>query len=105
MGQTGGNEKVTLLVSNMPGHTHGVGIQLNANNGGGTAANPGNCYPAGTSDGSNNYSNTSNATMAAGSLTGATMAQMGSGTAMSIMRPYLAINYSIALTGYFPTRQ
>jgi microcystin-dependent protein len=90
-GQTGGAQSVTLT-SNQAGHGHGVSATAAATTN--TAA--GN-FPA--TSGSNIYASSPDTTMNA-----AIVGQAGGGQAHSNLQPYLVINFVIALTGVFPSR-
>jgi microcystin-dependent protein len=97
IGQTGGVERVALQSSQMPIHTHSVGVV----NAGGNEASPSGNYPAIESTGTSlNYSNgTPNAT-----LNAATIGNAGGTTPVSVIQPYLCVNFIIALVGIFPSR-
>jgi microcystin-dependent protein len=100
IGEQAGTENATLLVNNMPQHNHVV----RCNNENGTSASPANNYWAegnngGSADNSFGYSGTANTTMNPNAI-GVT----GGSQPFSIMQPYLAINFCIALVGIFPTR-
>ena len=104
LGEIGGTETVTLLVSEMPVHTH----NLMASEADATSADPTNHYPAygkweaGVNFGiMGTYSATtpSNATMA---FQAANVA--GGGLPHNNMQPYLTLNFCIALQGIFPQR-
>jgi microcystin-dependent protein len=90
---------VALTTANLPAHTHS--LALNASSGGGTQASPSGGVPAVESTGtSQNYStNTPDVTMSSQNV-GAT----GSGTAVSVIQPVLALNFIIATIGTFPSR-
>ena len=108
MGALGGSEQVTLTTANLPAHTHASTLQANTArastqlpaagsllargfDNGGTGAQPALYVPAGTAG----------TTVALGGLTiGAT----GNGTPFAIRDPYLAINYCIATSGIYPSR-
>lgn len=106
IGQQAGTPNVTLLTENMPAHVHSaVGINVNipvAGNGGDTdlpngaylAQSQGDFYSSAPTPGSN---------YGASTVSGQT-ALAGSGTSFSVMNPYLAVNYSIAIFGIFPSR-
>lgn len=101
LGQVGGSENVTLIVSNLPAHTHA----LNVNNGDGTTHTP----TASTSvaapldvngDSVNGFTaNAPNTPLAPTSIgsTGGTQPHEN-------RAPYLAINYIICLAGIYPSR-
>ena len=97
LGETGGTETVTLLASEMPGHTHVLGAQTTrvgavASPAGATLGHPatGNLYVAGSP------------TLVATSPTA--IARSGGGQPHNNMQPYLTLNFCIALQGVFPAR-
>ena len=97
MGQVSGEEGVTLLATQMPGHTHGVNATDN------TASQPspvGHIPAADLAGQPTVYSaQNPNATMSPQSI-GLT----GGSTPHNNMQPYQVINYCIALYGLFPPR-
>jgi microcystin-dependent protein len=100
IGEQVGNQQVSLLYNNMAQHNHPV----NVNNGAATSGVPtGNYLSMGPVSGgtqSNTYgSGTATAQMNAGEI-----ANNGSNLPVSVIQPYLAINFSIALYGTFPSR-
>jgi microcystin-dependent protein len=97
IGQTGGTENVTLTTQQMPQHNHTIGCV----NSGGNQASPSNNYPAMESTGTSlDYSNSNpNATM--GPLT---VGFNGNSLPHPNIQPYLCVNFVIALTGIFPSR-
>jgi microcystin-dependent protein len=100
LGQVGGVENVSLLLSNLPAHTHTATLSMGARNGAGNSISPTGNYPANVNNG---YSNTQDAQMAA--LNGsATVGNTGGSQPFSIMTPYLGLNYIICLEGIFPSR-
>ncbi|HEY6804030.1 MAG TPA: tail fiber protein [Pyrinomonadaceae bacterium] len=96
LGQRGGETAHTLILSEMPAHTHFGscnGTANSANQGG-----PGGNYWA--DGGKSIYSNASpNTTMLAGAV-----APIGGSQAHENMSPYLVLNFIIALVGIFPSR-
>lgn len=90
-GQIGGTESVTLLISQIPAHTHSISVQPGA----GSATTPANNFLAGSNDGQYAASGTGQ--------TGA-FSSIGGSIAHSNLQPYLTVNYIIAWTGIFPTR-
>lgn len=94
LGASGGAESVTLLVSEMPNHSHNmVGSTQPADD-----DNPSGNYPAKTSGDA--YSQTSApAPMAPGVIQG-----QGGSQPHNNMPPWRAVNYIIALQGLFPSR-
>ena len=95
LGQFSGAETVSLLTSNLPNHSHAT----LANSGPATTSNPSGAVLAVPGDG-NIYTTTApNATMSASSSTA-----VGNNLPVDIRQPYLVMNFIIALTGVFPSR-
>jgi microcystin-dependent protein len=98
IGQQAGTQNVTLLANNLPLHNH----PFSASNTAATTASPSGASP---SIGQANLScmlysaNASDVVMAVSSV-----ANAGSNVPISILQPYLCLNYSIALNGIFPSR-
>ncbi|UZE24026.1 tail fiber protein [Pseudomonas sp. B21-056] len=119
IGTVSGTENVTATLNNLPNHTHALTgitaattLQL-AN----PASNPVNTPTAtnsfigtsGTGPGAANiYSDQVGASpvplQGVTTTVSGTVAPAGGSTPMAIMNPFLAINFSIALQGYFPSR-
>jgi microcystin-dependent protein len=102
LGEQSGSPTQTLLVTQMPAHNHL--IRANANNANDSL--PANAYPAAAiipTDSNKSVSSynsaTDNTTMNAGAIT-----PTGGSQPFSIMQPYLAITFLIALEGIFPSR-
>jgi microcystin-dependent protein len=105
MGQQGGQDGVALQSNQMPAHTHTFnGSILTADET--TAKQPSGAYPsaAGTPATTPYSTGTANATLNAAALPNVTTAAGGSQPHEN-RQPLLALNYAIALTGYFPSRQ
>jgi microcystin-dependent protein len=112
LGQVGGAQSVSILLNNMPAHNHTVSITIAASNAKATVSAP----VAGTNTlaaiydtiddiaiaGYNN--GTPNVPLNAGPGTSGNTGLTGSGTPISVLQPYLAVNYCIALVGIFPSR-
>ncbi|MGA8223300.1 MAG: tail fiber protein [Candidatus Acidiferrales bacterium] len=95
LGQTGGEEQVTLLVSQIPAHTH----SLSAESAVGTSNNPsGNIW--GAQSRLNVYSSSS----ADIAMSFSSVSFAGGSQPHDNHSPYLTINYIIALVGVFPSR-
>ena len=113
IGQTGGEAAVTLVVPQMPQHSH-VAVAtststLNGENTPGTGALPQNHFLAGSGAAAKIYAPAAGtpAAMATGSVTTATtvtVSPMGGSLPHDNMQPYVAMNYCIALQGVFPSR-
>jgi microcystin-dependent protein len=104
IGEMAGTENATLLISNMPAHTH----MLNASTTAATGTSPANRY-LGAANGADNQGNPvtvqiygpapANTTMNSGSI-----APAGNSLPFAIMPPFLVFNFCIALNGIFPSR-
>ncbi len=99
LGETGGGEAVTLLISEIPQHTHqAVGVAAN----GDQASPAGNTWASahsGPKTKDNIYASAAGATMNAQAL-----AVAGASQPHNNLPPYLVINFCIALQGIFPSR-
>ncbi|MGW5237398.1 phage tail protein [Monashia sp. NPDC004114] len=95
LGEPGGSESVTLLVSEMPSHPH----DLNASQGDGTERTPAGQLLA-TGIGVSQYQ-TPGATT---NLSPSAVAPTGGDQPHNNMQPYLTLNFNIALQGVFPPR-
>lgn len=95
IGETGGQDTVTLLTSEIPSHTH----QLKGTTDTGNTNSPSGNVLGENAGGVNNYSDSTNSSMNA--LTANTA---GSSLPHNNMQPYLTLNYIIALQGVFPPR-
>jgi microcystin-dependent protein len=95
VGQNGGSENTTLTTNNLPPHNHGVSVSVNTANG--EEAAPTGKFAA--------SANSFSEDVTAGSILGGVSEQsVGSNQPFPIRKPYLGINYSIALEGIFPSR-
>ncbi len=96
LGQRSGSEQVTLTINHLSTHEHPAQVLSKP----GDSANPENRQWAATSGTPPYYSDADpNLDMAANMLTSA-----GGNQAHTNMMPYLCINFIIALTGIFPSR-
>ena len=106
LGQMSGAESVTLTTANMPSHQHNS--QLMVNNGNATVNVPSSnssIANSGTLSGRPfmpdlSYSNASTDVLLDTGVT----ANTGSSQPISIMKPYLGVNYIISLYGIYPTQ-
>lgn len=90
-GEQGGSETVTMTVNNMPAHNHTI-ASLNAP---GDQSLPSGNYLAGATA----YSSRTDSTLNAQAVSVA-----GGSQPVSIMPPFLGLNYIIALEGIYPSR-
>lgn len=102
-GETGGQNSITLNLTNLPMHNHTVSVAVNANARTASATDPTNNFPApaGTSS-VKMYAPTQNAQMKGGATI--TLQNSGGTSPVSMQNPYLVCNYSICLQGIFPQR-
>lgn len=102
-GEAAGAENATLLVTNLPAHSHSVSMPVSdqaadlSDPTGAFLASP-NVTTSG--DAVAAYTKTTTARFA-GAVQGGSV---GSGTPFSIMQPYLSVTFIIALVGIFPSR-
>jgi microcystin-dependent protein len=106
IGEMSGTTSVTLTTLNLPAHTHpatGISINVPASEGGADTDSPVNAVLANT--GSGLYAATASTNGSAAPITASgTLAPAGSSMPIEIENPYLALNYSIAIEGIFPSR-
>jgi len=93
LGETAGEAAHTLSVAEMPQHTHRAAASTSAS--GGSATPNGNFLGGGN--------NTYHAPASLTPLIASTLANAGGSQAHPNMQPFLALNFSIALQGIFPS--
>ena len=101
IGQSGGIENESLLVANLPAHTH------SANANGGAGANPspiGNVWAEANGGGKTPVVNPSYAPASTGQMASTAIGLTGSNQPFPVIQPYLTVNFIIALVGIFPSR-
>jgi microcystin-dependent protein len=107
LGQVGGQETDTLTTNQMPAHTHTISATAAVNaSGRGGSDDVADAVPA-TVSGGNPYASAPDGStkMNAGMVTvAATAGPTGGSQPFSVLSPYLALNYCIALEGIFPSR-
>jgi microcystin-dependent protein len=99
LGQTGGGE-LPISSANLPAHTH----QALANGAAATSSSPIGAVPAGAVGTNLNGEPVAVLAYGASPTTTATTTTSTGGSPGAAQSPYLALNYYIALTGYFPPR-
>ncbi|MDP4261964.1 MAG: tail fiber protein [Bacteroidota bacterium] len=107
LGQTGGNESVTILSNQLAQHTHAL-ISLTgapaASSAPGITDTPGNTVvPAQINGSPAAYSTAPSATLGNGTITAPTPA-VGGSLPVNVLSPVLAMNYIICVEGIFPSR-
>ena|ERR1700731_917634 len=95
LGETGGEDTLTLLISELPAHTHAA----NCNSGAGDQYGPPGNFWATDAGGNNEYNATGTSAMAPGAVGPA-----GGNQPHNNLQPYLVLNFCIALQGVFPPR-
>lgn len=105
IGEAAGTPSVTLTSNEMPMHTHAVQVQVAGTpSSPATAPNSSNQYLGASGGGPGSASIWSNALNEPISLGGAQAGMAGGSLPVDIMNPFLAINFSIAMLGIFPSR-
>jgi microcystin-dependent protein len=97
LGQTGGEDSVTLLTSEMPAHTHGLEVYVGR---GINASTPENAVVIATGQGNFVYASTGQAVNMDPNMS----AVAGGSQPHNNVMPTLVINYCIALQGIYPPR-
>lgn len=102
-GQKSGTEQITLLANNLPAHNHPVtgSVKIPTNDSNADAESPDGAY-LGTPEQSI-YSSTTNG-FAADAVTQLATGVVGNNMPVSVMQPYLALNYIICVNGVYPSR-
>jgi microcystin-dependent protein len=101
LGQQGGNQNVSILVSNMPAHNHTVNVSTVL----ASQGSPQNNFLAAPVDSVPNPATGYNTTPTGGATLAQSAVNMaGQGLPISVENPYLGINYIIAVQGIFPSR-
>ena len=97
IGESGGIEHVTLLVNNLPAHSH----TANCSTMPGSNADPAKGFWAqvNTATTTPSYATSSNAQMAPTAI-----ATTGGNQPITVVQPFLCVNFIIALEGIFPSR-
>ena len=106
MGQLSGTTNVSILTSNMPAHTHpatGLTVNIPVSTAGPDIASPEGAFLADTGVEIFSSISTPSKNYGASTVSGTT-GITGSSIPVSVINPYLVINYSIATQGIFPSR-
>jgi len=100
-GEMQGTETVTLIQSQMPQHNHMVNTFQNTATSGSKTYTPSATNWIGDSDADAAYNTT---TTTSTTMSPQAIGPAGNGLAHANMQPYLVINFCIALSGIFPSR-
>lgn len=101
LGQSGGAESVTLSANNLPPHSHAMAC----NSGAGTTSSPVNAVLATPPSTRTSAAPLSFTNSAANSTMGASaIAPAGASQPVSVLQPYLPLNYCICTSGIYPSR-
>jgi len=95
LGQSAGQEQVTLILNQIPSHTHAAGA-VSAN---GSSDDPTGRAPARNAAGVPEYATTADTDLSSSALLAS-----GGGSAHTNLQPYLGIQFMISLTGVFPSQ-
>jgi len=104
LGQSGGVETVTLTTSQIPSHSHLINVNSSP---GGAAPGTTTYLAAGPSTGSGPNASVLNIYTASSpnaTISPSTVATTGGSQPFTVVQPYLAVSYVIAMTGVFPSR-
>jgi len=101
MGQSAGNENVSLQVGNLPAHTHAA----NCSNTLGPNSDPtGSVWSQANTGGRTPTATPSYALPANTQMAATAIGLTGNNLPVAILQPYLCVNFIIALVGIFPSR-
>jgi len=100
IGEQTGTENVTLLTTNLPQHNH----LMSVSNAASTVSDPTNGFLSQGPIVDSATVATYTTTAPNGFMNAQSLATAGANLPVSILQPYLAINFSIALAGIFPSR-
>jgi microcystin-dependent protein len=117
LGETGGTERLTLLQTQMPVHTHGgsqLSVTLGASTSAATSSAPGDSEVLAATNGQDGDglpvtvkayapSTSQNTTLHGGAVSGM-VDPAGGSQPIEILQPFQAINFVICLQGIFPSR-
>lgn len=104
IGEMSGNVSTTLTTSNMPAHVHaatGINVRIPVATSGEDTAAANNYIGNAVND---TFGPTASANSLAAPIVSGNTGIAGGNTPFSIQNPYLVINYSIATSGIFPSR-
>jgi microcystin-dependent protein len=102
LGQQSGSESGTLLIGNLPVHTHAATFNFAVSSNAATTDEPGGAVPANGS--TTAYLPGGVVSGQLGGVSSTTVGITGGSQPFSLRQPYLGINFIIALFGIFPSR-
>lgn len=102
LGQVGGTENTTLVITNMPAHNHTVTVNPRAVTEAGDTSIPTNAYIA--NSGALDREFKASGTFVNMGAANATSGIAGGSQPFSIRNPYLGLNYIICMEGIYPSR-
>ena len=103
LGEVGGSPTVTLLQTEMPVHSHAIGVASSPFLSG-QVSTPSNQTVLAKAGGSTTNAYTSGQTQTNQTLNGSTLTPAGGSQPHNNMQPYITLNFCIALQGVFPPR-
>lgn len=105
LGETSGVENVTLLITQIPVHTHTAVTTASqpCQSAAGNNESPAGNFPAANNPTAQTYSSTSNANMGPPTVS-TTINPAGGNQPHSNLAPFLTLNFCIATSGIFPSR-
>lgn len=107
IGEASGTPTVSILTSNMPQHVHTLNalkIKQQASSANADEASPDGTFPAVATSSMYSGNGATPGIYTGGIEVSGTTDISGSGLPITVMNPYLVINYSIAVQGIFPSR-
>lgn len=104
LGEVSGTENVLLNANNLPPHTHNGNVNIIVKGGTGQdSPDPAGFYPGPITNGYTSAGTAGN-NMAAPTYTNTTIGASGSSQPVSLLTPYLTVNFVICMYGIFPSR-
>ena len=103
LGETGGTQSVTLLQTEMPVHSHGIGVASSPFLSG-QVSTPSNTTVLAKAAAPTTNAYTSGQTQTNQVMNGSMLTQAGGSLPHNNLQPYLTLNFCIALQGVFPAR-
>lgn len=102
LGQRAGSETATLLLNNLPSHSHAGTFNFAVSSNAATTDEPGGAVPANGS--TTAYLTGGTVSGQLGGVSSTTIGNTGGSQPFALRQPYLGIHFIIALQGIFPSR-